>query len=516
MNDLRSPLVPSLGAADEFVVRRFSSAIGMIGDSNCVGAANYNATGQADTGYGVSNSSGYAPVTMRSFYATGVADPLTIVDTGSVTLRAYDIPGNLNMGMEQTLARRLYQRGVSAAPLIWKWGVSGSVQHTNWRADSTSPITGGNMVAQVVAFFLAREAEFNRKLDCIVVNLGENDTSSSTNATPTATDIASMVSGIRTGLSRPQLPFFYVLVNSTTTGAFTSTVRAGQVTAIAADQYMRGIYSDDIRLASNPHYGANGYYDLGDRAAHEIIKYFWPGVSFNLETPSAIPRLQDQGAMFTSAVSPATAAPRSGPDIADGDLQLLVVTSQSTDPTYTLTTAAGFAAVNAKFQSIFSGTNYRTMGVWWRLVDQTTLNANNGTMPNPVIDATVAATNGAVILTIRGPNKWVANPIDQLTTGANNANSTALSITGHTTAVANEMALILCSLPGSGSTVSACTNANLTGISKRRESTITQTTTIGLAVHTAQVPASGTVIGATSITMSGAGNNVGCIITIKP
>lgn len=489
----------------------------LFGDSNAVGAANFNATGQADTGYGVSNSVGYAPVNMRSLYATGVADPLTLVDTGTVTLRAYDIPGKLNMGQEQTLGRRLYQRGIAANPVIIKWAVSGSVQHTNWRSDSTSPITGGNMLSQCINFVKARQNEYGRTLDFAVYVLGENDTSSSTNANATQTDMGNTFAALRAGLGNPTLPIFVMQMNTATTGAFASTVSSQQIAYIATDPYCRGVYTSDIPLASNPHYGANGYYDLGDRVAHAVAKYFFPTRNFYLPGAGSgsAPWLQDFGSGVTIAVTPATGTPRPGPDEKDGDLQLLVMSSQAIDTTYTLNTAAGFTAVAAKNQSIFSGTNYRTMQVWWRLVDQATLDANGGRMPCPVVDGGATPTNLARIITIRGPNKFTVNPIDQYTVGANNGNTTALSIAGGTTLTANQLAIILCSVPGAGASVSACTNGSFAGITKQFDSRYTQTTTIGLALHTATIASAG-AFGATSITMSATGNNVGCILTIKP
>lgn len=493
----------------------FTGHIGLIGDSNSVGAANYAAGTSSDTSYGVSDSVGYAPVLMRSIYATGVTDPLVLLDTTTETLRAYAAPPASNVGVEQTLGRRLYQRGISVAPIISKWAVTGSLQHTNWRADSTNPATGGNMVAQASAFFLAREAEFKRRIDCIVVNLGENDTGSSTNANPTQTDIASMVAGIRSAMGRPNLPIFYFLLNSSTSGAFTATVRAGQVAWVAADQFARGIYTDDVRLASNPHYGANGYYNLGDRAAHAVAQFFFPGRTFNLGSGPA-PWLQDYGSGFTMAASPATGQPCSGPDEQDGDLQLLVVRSTSTATTYSLTTPAGFTALGSgQFESVFS-TNHCTMAVYQRLVSQATLDANGGRMPVPVVDGGSATSHVARILTIRGPNKWTVSPVDLFGTGVNNANNTTCAVSSPgSTAVDNELVLVLGTTQGSSTTMSNCVNTALSDITKRWDATYAASAFFGLSLYTATKATAG-ALGTTTLTTSAAGNNAGVVITIKP
>lgn len=486
----------------------------IIGDSNAVGIANFNATGQSDSSYGVSNVTGYAPVTMNSSYATAIADPLVLNNTGTETLRAYAAPPASNMGTEQTLGRYLFQYGIASAPILVKFGVSGSTQHTHWRTDSTFPVIGGNMNAQCVSYLLAREAEFGRGIDYVVIHLGENDTSSSVNANATQADLSNIISGIRIGLGKPTLPVFLVIMNASTTGAFAATVQAGQKAYVASDQFCRGVYVDDIPLAANPHYGANGYYDVGNRVAAAIATYFYPAKTFDIWGGGAIPGYQQAGAGITTAAS-TNGIPREGPAPRDGDLELLVATSQATDTTYSLVTPNGFTAVNAKFQSIFGGTNFRTMGVWYRLVDQATLNANNGLMPDPVVNPGTVGTTEWRIFGFRGPNKWTSNPIEQFATAANNANNTSLSIPTVTTVAANQLVVLLCSVPQAGASVSSVVNGNLAAITKQWDGTVSQAATLGLALHTATKAAAGAT-GATAVTMSTAGNHVGCILTIKP
>lgn len=482
--------------------------------SNGVGAANFNATGQSDSTYSVSDTVGFANCQMNRRYATGVTDPLVMIDVATETLRAYAAPPGLNMGAEQTLGRRLFGRGTATAPCIDTFAISGSTS-LNWRGDSTSPQSGGNACARAIAYANARKIAMGRSYDFGVMFIGENDTGSSGAANAVAANIASFTSTFRAGIGQPTLPMF-IVYNIATTGAFSSTVYSQIDTAVAADPYMRRVYVDDIALASNPHYGANGYYDVGDRIEKAVTDYRFPGQAFNLEAPSNFPRLQDWGAAITIPAS-GSGSPRSGPDLQDGDAQILVVSSYATDSVYSLSTPAGFTTFGSgKFQSIFSGTVFRSMQIYWRLVDEATLAANNRQMPNPTVTCGTVATSETYILTFRGPNKWTSNPFDLFVTGVNNANNTALVIGGGTTAVANELAILLCTIPGNTGSVTSCTNAALQNLTKRREALVSQSAVIGMGVHTGQIPTQGTVVGNTTYVMNGVGVNAGAFITLKP
>ena len=507
-----TPAAPAAGG--------FSGMVALIGDSNAVGAANFSATGQQDSGYGVTdvNGAGYAAVQMDSQWSQSITNPVTwLTVTGN--LRAYDVGGTLNVGSEQTLGRRMVELGLHASPIINKFALSGSTQHTHWRTDSTFPNNPANLHSQMMSYLLAREAATGKRHDVIVVVLGENDTSSSTNANATQVDLGNIFDAIRSGLGRPTQLIYLIIINSSTTGANAATVISQQLAYVAADPYARAIRVDDIPLASNPHYGANGYYTVGDRIAQQINVDFFSDTPRNRGSGPA-PWLEDWGSSVTIAAA-GSGTPRSGSEERDGDYQLLVVTGQSAAATYSLTTAAGFTGVcngGAMFESVFGGTNHRSMQVWERIVTSAG-QTNNGRMPVPTVSATGVQSSVANIVTIRGPNKFTVSPLDFCSTGANNANSTALSIAGGTTATANELVLYLTSIPATSNTgplVSTVANSNVSGITIARQSIGNQASFIGVATASGTVASASTAIGNTTVTMAAAGVNVGAALAIKP
>lgn len=493
----------------------FNAILGIVGDSNAVGAANFGATGQQDTGYGVVdvNGVGYAPAQIDAQWSQSIVSPIVwLTMTGN--LRAYDIAGTLNMGSEQTLGRRLVEMGIHASPKINKFAISGSTQHTHYRTDSTFPLNGGlNLHQQMVAYLLAREATLGHPHDAIVVVLGENDCASSTNANATQTDLGNIIGGLRTGLGRPNQLVYLVVINAATTGAFASTVISQQIAYVASDSFCRAIRVDDIPLASNPHYGANGYYTIGDRIARQLNKDFYADRPRNRGVGPA-PWFNDYGS-FVSLASGANGSPRAGSQEMDGDWQFLILTGQATTPSPSLVTAAGFTLVGSG-DSIFGGTNHRSMSIWERRVTAASFDANTGLMPTPTVTNGTVATSGAGIITVRGPNPWSTSPLAGFQIGANNANATTLTLPGITTTANNTLAVFVSSVPSNTSLVTSVTNSNVAGITIQRQSVFNQASFIGAMVATGTIATSGTVVGNTTVTASGAGNSVGFSLFINP
>lgn len=492
----------------------FNGRVLILGDSNGVGASNFNATGQSDTGYGVVdiNGSGFAACQINAQWAQAIFNPVSWL-TMSGDLRAYDIAGNLNCGHEQTLGRRLVELGLHASPKISKFALSGTTQHTHWRTDSTFPNNPSNLNSQAVQYAQARETALGGAHDVIVVVLGENDCGSSTNANPTQADLTNIIGGIRTGLGRPNQLVYLVVINAATTGAFASTVIAGQLAYVASDPNCRAIRVDDIPLPANPHYGFNGYATIGDRIVRQIQRDFFADAPVNRSPITTTPIWADYGSCVTTAAA-ASGSPRAGSEERDGDFQLLVVTGQSAAATHSLSVAAGFTLLGS-FESVFGGTNHRSMALWWRLVTQSVLDANGGMMPTPTFSAGAVQTSLGVIHTFRGATKFVGNPIDIFASGANNANSTALSIPGGTTTTPNQLGIIVTSNPSNTTTVTSATNSNIPGLTKKRESVVTSASFIGYSIWVGPIPTQGTVVPPTAVVMSGVGVNVGAFVSLK-
>lgn len=496
----------------------FNGRIAIIGDSNAVGACNFGASGQQDSGYGVEaiGGTGFAACQIDKQWSQSITNPVTWL-TMNGNLRAYDIAGNLNAGHEQTLGRAVVQFGLHASPKISNFALSGSTQHTHWRTDSTFPNNPATLHSQCVSYLQARETALGGAHDVIIVVLGENDTSSSTNANATEVDLGNIIGGLRTALGRPTQLVYLIVINSATTGANASTVISQQLSYIASDSNCRAIRVDDIPMASNPHYGANGYYTIGDRIARQINKDFFADTPRSRVTvPGAGAYLADRGSCVTIAAA-GTGSPRAGAEERDRDYQLLVITGQSADATYTLSTPAGFTAVNAKFESVFSGTNHRTMAVYERLVT-TAAQTVNGYMASPVITATGVQSSIAEILTFRSAAGWTASPMENFQTGANNANSTALVIAGGTTSAANCLGVVINSVPATSNTgplTTSCSNGSIT-YTKIFEMIGNQASFVGEAVWTGPIATSGTVVGNSTLVMAAAGVNTGCYFDIKP
>lgn len=483
-----------------------------LGHSNIVGEANYAALPN-DSGYGISNSTGFAGCTINEQIAQSIIDPMPWVSTGTVTLRAYAPAGSANMGAEQGCGRDLYNYGICTAPVITKIAVAGSVLNTHWLPSSTFPITVGNLYTQAVTYQKAREVEFGRKTGYIVIGLGENDVSVQANADAFGANLVTLCNALRVSFSNPTLPIFIVRTNSGTTGTYLSTVTAAQNAYVAGDPYSRIVIVDDIKLAAdNVHYPAIGYISYGSRIALALKTYFRPTLSLNLSS-GAVPWLQQADPGFGVNVS-GTAIPRSGIDPQDGDWEILVASTYTEGVAPTLSVAAGFTAIGTMADSLFSGL-HRTLSFWERPVTTAILNANGGRMPNPSLTFGTDRFNVARIFGFRGPNKWTVSPVDTITTGVNNANNTSLSIGSGTTSVDNCLMAIFATTVNTSGAVNSLTNASFSNITSRWDSRYATTTVLGIAMYTATKASAGS-FGATAVTTSGAGVNAGAVIAIKP
>lgn len=483
-----------------------------LGHSNIVGEANFAALPN-DSGYGISDSVGFAGCTINEQIAQSITDPMPWVNTGTVTLRAYAAAGGANMGAEQGAGRDLYNYGICAAPVITKIAVAGSVLNTHWLPTSTFPTTPGNLYSQAITFQLAREAEFGKRTEYVVIGLGENDVSVQANANAFGANLVTLCNTLRVSLGNPTLPIFIVRTNASTTGTYLTTVTAAQNAYVAGDPYSRIVIVDDIKLAAdNVHYPAIGYISYGSRIALALKTYFKPSLVLNLSS-GAVPWLQQADPGFGVNVS-GTAIPRSGMDPQDGDWEILVASTYTEGIAPTLSVAAGFTSIGTMADSLFSGL-HRTLSFWERPVTTAILNANGGRMPNPSLTFSTDRFNVARIFGFRGPNKWTVSPVDTIATGVNNANNTSCSIGSGTTSVDNCLMAIFATTVNASGSVSSVVNASLSGITSRWDSRYATTTVLGIAMYTATKATAG-AFSATTVTTSGAGVNAGAIIAIKP
>lgn len=480
------------------------------GQSNAEGHADFGSTNGSETGYGISDSVGYASAQMARQWVDAPADPYNLSSISTETLRAFAASGGINMGCEQTLARYFVNYGVAAAPILLTFAVGSTSLRRHWLANY--PV-GNTYYNNLVTWVRARQVEYGKPIEFLVWWQGETDAGDSTDAAQYQANLGTIFTNLRHDLSNPNLLIVVVQLNITSTGAFRDTVRAAQQAYVATDSNARLLSIDDVRLHSDPHYDALGQCGIGDMVASVIQKAKKPTLNTNLGT-GPVPWWQQQDVVFPN-INATVSSPRSGADSHDGDWELGWADSYSIATTHTWGTPAGFTQVVAPFASTFSGTVIRTLSVYERPVTAAIL-ASTGRMPSPSITWGAATMNMAGIIGLRGPNKWSVSPIDVFAAGVNNANSTGLTLPSITTTQPNELIVMIVCTAGNTNNVASVVNAGLTNIVIRRDSRSNPGAgNIVTAVVTATRAAAG-AIGATTVTFSGVGVNAGVILAIKP
>lgn len=500
----------------------------MWGQSNDVGFADFGAaggSGDAQTGSDAPAYLLFAPCSFRQLSATAPAASgaqTYNINTGTVPLGPYAAAGGNNVGAEQSLGRNLVKYGICKRPYIGKTGVASTSIPGHWAKSPGFPTTGTTLYQQLVANWNASVAETGRNIDVIVHQIGETDANTPARVTSAVADITAIYNNLRVDVpGAANAVVVIVMINpfaSLPGDGDVAGYRAQQVAYVNGDSTGLSVLVDpfDIPLRSDPHYGAGGYWSLGDRILLAIRNRLFPGKSINLGgEPFAYYQADDPGA--TAQVSPSNASPRGAFDERENDLQILVATSYTQASTHNLVTAAGFLPLIAQFESVF--TNHHAMSVWYRVVKNASMTADaagNLRMPIPTMQFTGSTLNVTRIITIRGadPN----SPFGPLLTGANNNSNTALVIPSSstpTTIPTNALALILIAHTGNFTAVSSVTNSTLSALTLQRDSRYNPGAgTVGLAWATGD--ATGTSLNQTSIATSAASVNVGALLVINP
>lgn len=487
-----------------------------VGQSNARSIAGYQTTAGSDTSYGVSDTVGFAPALMNRQLATAPTDPMVwSFITGTETVRAY-APSGSNIGPEQTIARYMVKYGIAANPFICSMACDATSLRRHWLKGAGFPVNGGELYSQLLTFGMARQVEAGRKFEYIIWDQGETDTGDATDASTRQVNLAKMASDLRTDLGCPGIPFILCQVNAAQSAStFLSQVRAANLAFAAADPNAVVVNFDDIRLHNDPHYDGIGQFDRGDRLALAIGRKYNPTSSFNAGS-GPCPWLQGYAAGYTAVASPDAAMPlcEAGPQ--DGDYQLLIAAAYANSATITLPTPAGFVPHGSQFESV-SGAQHRTLAVFKRPVTAAILNANNGRMPTPSVDFATSTINCARIFSVRGPNKFLSDPFGTMVTGVNNANNTALTISGGSTASNNALLLIIMLTAGATNGVSTVTNASLTGVKVEWDGRYVPAGggTVGIALGSATLATAGS-FGTTGVTFLSTGINAGAVIPVYP
>lgn len=486
--------------------------VGIIGQSNSTGEANYGATGSFDTSYGISNTIAFNQVLLDAQWANGgFANPIVWSNLNKTGLVAYAPIGQANMGIEQSLGRYLVKYGIATKPGIIKFGVLGTSLQNHWLPSANVPTIGGKLADQCITYLLQRQALFGRQLDVLIWIQGETDATDSTSATNYQTNLGTLFTYIRSGLGLPNLPIIVQGINTTSSAAFRSTVAAAQVAYVASDSNSRLLPVFDVRLDPDPHYDPPGYIACGDMNAELVASILKPGLNTNIGSGPA-PYYQQADAGY-SCIANGTITVREGAKPKVGDYELLIVRSGTIATVHALTTAAGFVNIVPQFTSTFS-TNLQTMSVWARQVDAPTLAANGGRMPNPTVSPGAATLHVSRIITIRGAN--AVTPLSVFSVGTNNANTNSVVIGGSTTTANNSLLLIITASAGANQSVSSITNAAFSNIQVIWDGTYNPGAGVThLAIATATMSVAG-IFGTTTVGFANLNNNVGAIIAVSP
>jgi len=232
---------------------------------------------------------------------------------------------------------------------------------------------------------------------------------------------------------------------------------------------------------------------------------------------SAPPPITQRCAATFQAVG-ATASNSAGGDatpawpthVAD-DIAILEVSqakASANDPgVATLSTANGFAAITGADRGSvhnpgIGGSGVHVTAFWCR--------ATSSSMSSPVVAGIADAVINARILTIRGAITS-GDPWDVVSTAANNASGTAVTITGATTTGADRLVVVVTAGSIASATISSYANADLTSVTERNDS--------GTQCHLSSATGDKATAGAygnTTATLSSASAWAGLTIAIKP
>lgn len=494
------------------------------GQSNCIGQADAGAT-KSDSSY--NHFTAFTGANMIVHYSTApsvnTSTPQTYIDLANQPLKTYANAGSSNYGPWLQYAKFLVKYGGYKKVLVIVIAVSGSSLRRHRGVNANYPSVGP-IWTSFESTVTAAESAGLRKVDIFHTVELETDAGDATDTAQAQTNMALMRDTMRTNHN----PNMFYVVNqlnaATTSGPNQAAIRAAQqavVVPTTGDPLSKSALVNNDRFpldGNDPHYGP-ATNDIGDENGFVALSLLQPGRNLNLGSGPA-PWVQYFATGVTAIATPNTASPRSGAQASDGDWEYLVARSYSAATTHTLTTAAGFTLVGS-VTSTFSGTIINTVTVWERPVTTAILLANSGRMPAPVIDFGVADKNVSRIVLVRGPNKWTVSPTAGFATGANNANTTALSIpglAGGTTTTNNLVLMFLCTAGGANGVASITGGTGSTGAAVQANSDGKYNPgngTIGLAIASMTVPTV-TTIGNTSVTFLSTGVNAGIAVYIKP
>lgn len=502
------------------------------GQSNAVGFSDAFGTGGSTANADASDGNLYSAFAACTFAQLSSTAPAASgaqtynINVGPESLQPYAAGGGNNNGCANSIGRNLVKYGLATAPWLGVCGIGSSSIPGHWLPAAS--VTSG-VYTNFVNFINTQITNSGRnKVDFIVHQIGETDANTPSRVTNAVADITSMYASLATDVpATANAVIIIVMVNPNASLPGDGDVAGYRTQQVAykngATRTVVLVDPDNIPVPSDPHYRANGYWDLGVRIILALKSVIAPAATLNLGSGPA-GYLQADGSICTTQSSSFPAIPRGESGRvgeAPRDVQFLFTASYTQANADHNLTGSGWTRVGGLLDSTVS-TNHRQMSCWWRPVDSASMvgpdAAGNSRMPSPQITFPTSTLNGCRILTVRGIDP--TNPIAAVLTNTVTATSTTFKIpssTTPTTVPANSLALVVVAHNGTTDAVSSIANTNVSGgtITVARDSRFNPGAgTVGMAHGAA--PVVGTSLAQTTITYSAATVGVGYVLVLNP
>lgn len=395
--------------------------------------------------------SSFAAVQLFDHNGGANADPPTFHDEGPRALAARTQAYNTYLvgdaGTELVVGREL-TASLGRVVGIAKMAIDGSSLITGWN-NPAFPTAGPSLLSQITTFITAQIAAFgiSNPAENLVFswNQGEADTGQAY-----ATYLGALQSFI--GALQGTFGNFRVIVHRVTSRNDTAGNVRAALESYSASLGARGTcsYGDDLALRDAAHYTDDAYATLGLRQSAALTAML-------LGTPSAAPVWKAGGPPTIS--SSVQAVTPTLPLHQTGDVFLMVLSGLGVNP-YTLSDPQGFVEIAGSPQHDGADNLAARLQVWWKRA------ASSSETAPTIADVASDDSKMAMVLLVRGCRSS-GNPFD-VTAGGTVITTTAVSIPGLTTTVANALVIAIAThrIDIATPQFSAFANASLTNLTE--------------------------------------------------
>lgn len=504
-----------------------------LGQSNQYSFTGYDISGAPGTNesasgadFGLKINSPFAAVLMNQMLNQAPAVPPALqtfgINTGDVALQNFAAAGQFNAGCEQA-ARLFVSLGIAANPYIVKCAIGSTSIVKHWGKLSGFPAGAAQtLYSQLITYLAARLVTAGRTPDYFVYRMGETASATPAEVTSAPTDNRDWFNNIcdDLGITR-NIPIIACYLNPHESAGDIAGYNAALDAWAAIDPRVSLIKVDDLFLRSDPHYAFNEQWKIGQRIVVEVWRRVRPTINISRGT-GPLPYYQSAGPLCTSQGGTAPAVPHAGERPQAGNLDIAYALSYTAATTHTFTqpaTGTPYTQLGTQVDSVLS-TSHQGMTVWYRVLQASDIDSAGRTV-GPTITFGTPTLNRAKRLIV--PNVNPTTPIEAFLTGANNANSTALTIGAAATAVRAgclALAIVGSAKSGGGQAVTALTSGTgNAGFTAPFTTIYDGEANPGAGiVHSAfgTAPISGTSLQPATVTFAQAGINVGFMLALNP